>query len=147
MSITKRFNPLIKKSSLLRGLVMDSLSRLETRMDLYIARYFCKDEHTVDEFASTFLKSQSLIIGFRKKIDIFISIFKNKDEALYNNLGDVKADLIFINTQRNIFAHQIIDTSDEGLKLYNENGTMRFVQFRDKKEKLTISQKTRFIKY
>src|SRR5690349_12277743 len=130
MNDSKKFNPMINESALLRGIVIDSLARLEIKIDAYIARYFCKDEKLVDEFVSTFLKSQSLIIGFKKKIEIFVDLFKKNDDIFYKSLGDVKEELIYINTQRNIFAHHVLDTSHQGLELYNQKGIIQFVQFK-----------------
>ena len=118
-------------ASLARGKVLNEVAMLEKLIDVYLSMYYAQ-KGKQNSFMLTFLSKTEL----RRKVNIFketIQLYKNNFVV---NYPEYESDLERIFQSRNIFAHEVLDVTQEGLIKYSE-GVLRFDNF--KKNRLVTS--------
>lgn len=118
-------------ASLARGKVLNEVAMLEKLIDVYLSMYYAQ-KGKQNSFMLTFLSKTEL----RRKVNIFketIQLYKNNFVV---NYPEYESDLERIFKSRNIFAHEVLDVTQEGLIKYSE-GVLRFDNF--KKNRLVTS--------
>jgi hypothetical protein len=126
---------LVKNAADMRGAVINDTILLERYIDEFIARYFSSTESKkVELMEMVFCTNKMTYIG---KMELFVEILiKTKSPLLPSEPkkgeGGKKKflqDLKDIGSIRNIFAHHMLDTSDEGVNVWINETTFRFIRF------------------
>ncbi|HEX7414214.1 MAG TPA: hypothetical protein VF411_09230 [Bacteroidia bacterium] len=135
---------LIKEAGCIyRGKIIDDVIYLERHIDEYLSRYFCQEKEKQKDLFEMILGSR---LSWLPKLQVFTLILEtHKKEFLLKHSNFIK-DLEKLSAERNIVAHSLLDTSEEGRKEYKENQSIGFVRFRDgtKPEWRTLSKLNEF---
>lgn len=125
MSNEEKILAILKDGAALRGLILNQVITIERMIDEFLSSYFCDTpekkkslmENLISEFLTFDLKRQV----FENVVD---PNFIKENPLLISNL-------ILLMKHRNVVAHWIMDTSDEGLK-YFDKGERAFIRFKTK---------------
>lgn len=117
---------LLNSAYILRGLVINELSLAEMLMDTYISSYYCSSKDMEDEFHFDVLRGLSIPLS--KKKNLFLAVLKKKNSEFHKQHSELlSSDLHNLIENRNILAHQVLDTTPVGLESYNK-GELRFIK-------------------
>ncbi len=125
------FSEMIEACVRERGMVIFGAVTLESRMNLFLAIHFCKNNGKEIELMETVFATRKYT--FDNKRDTIQAIFlNNKNE--YNIDGKTLCkDLQTISYERNIFAHYPLDNSDESIDSFKATGTFTFLKYENSK--------------
>lgn len=115
------------QASAFRGAIINSTVVLERMIDVYISCHFCKTRRLRGEFISTVISANYIMAS--KKKDLFAELLKRHDpDFLKENPGIIKMiEKVYIN--RNIYAHQQMDTTREQVEKFDKYGIITFTKF------------------
>jgi len=123
-----------------RGFFITEFSRLERVVDLYLAKYFTKDEHSVNELVSILIdrinfegKATALKALFERRNAYDEFIHNRHDKKIYRKITD---GLRSVAQKRNWFAHyHLLDV------VHDKNIVIGLIQFRDSTNLITYTHK------
>lgn len=121
-----------------RGQIINDLIYLERLIDEAISRHLCAEEDKKTELMELILCNEK--IGFYNKILVFEYIFKKHKKNFVSNNTNIFSDLKKLIDERNIAAHFLLDTSENGRLSFQEKGIIGFVKFRNSTETLWRTQ-------
>jgi hypothetical protein len=112
-----------------RGVMIENLTYLERCIEESISSHFCRDNPKLRGQLMEYIICPNRL-NFKHKKDILKGIIENKE----NPYGDIskKYPKLFdhidkIAVHRNIFAHNILDTSVEALARFKKNKELKFI--------------------
>jgi hypothetical protein len=122
--------------SQVRGKIIHNCTILEKIMDDAIARHFCSNEEKRHDMFIFILATER--ITWMNKHQVLGLIFNrqsainapNKYSRFIENNPDFVGDIQKIIENRNIFAHYLLDTSDQYLNRFQMDGFIRFLKFK-----------------
>ncbi len=117
-----------------RGQIISDLIHLERLIDESISRHFCTDTDKQKEFFELIIANERMTLN--SKIQVFEFIFKKHHIDLIKSVPEIFSNLKSLNEERNIVAHYLLDTSEEGRKAFNDFAKIGFVKFRNSTETL-----------
>ncbi|NOW97959.1 hypothetical protein [Mucilaginibacter sp. SG564] len=132
-----------------RGNIINEMTWMEKFVDSYITNYFTSDETKVVDMHLLFLGDNR--ISFDAKRQIFIHLAMKYDLLWYNEYKSFRVhpepkkfysmnnDLDYLTQQRNILAHRIVDTTEDG-RLDNEK--ISFLSFKNEAKTIPFSEET-----
>jgi len=132
--------PFLGNNNEYRGLFITEFSRLERVVDLYLAKYFTKDEHNANELISILIDR----ISFEGKATALKALFERKNtfDEFMNNRHDKKTykkitdGLRSVAQKRNWFAHyHLLDV------VHDQSIVIGLIQFRDSTNLITYNHK------
>jgi len=112
-----------------RGQIVGDLIYLERLIDEIIAQHLCETREKQVEIFELILGNERM--GFSNKIQVFEYIIKTYRQSLFTLNPKIFADLKNLNAERNIVAHYLLDTSENGIKVFEQNRSIGFVKFRN----------------
>lgn len=118
----------------LRGAIINDVIFLERVIDDFIANYFCTDTIKRDELMELVLTNERYALG--SKIEVMVRILKKHYPEFYKEYPNIKGELDFISEKRNVLAHVLLDTTNEGI----ENEIMGFIRFKNAKERIPFTK-------
>ena len=117
-----------------RGQIINDLIHLERLMDEFLSRHFCNDSERKKEFFELIIANERM--SFNSKIQVFEYVLKKHHNQIVIEYPDIFSDIKKLNEERNIVAHYLLDTSTDGIKMYEEFQKIGFVKFRNSTESL-----------
>ncbi|HEY8784330.1 hypothetical protein [Flavobacterium sp. UBA6046] len=103
---------ILKNSIEFRGLIINEVTILERWIDVYIAYYFCTKQEKVNEMVELVLGNNRISLdGKRKLLDV---ILERQNPAIWKSYPNFHADMNTTMKERNFFAHNFVNFSDEG---------------------------------
>ncbi len=117
-----------------RGQIISDLIHLERLIDESISRHFCTTTDKQKEFFELIIANERMTLN--SKIQVFEFIFKKHHNDLIKSVSEIFSDLKKLNEERNIVAHYLLDTSEDGRKMFNDFKKIGFVKFRNSTETL-----------
>lgn len=130
------FNVMAKKAYEIRGMVINETIYLEKALEYFIATNYCGDTKARDRMVEELLTND---VGFRAKVNAFLRIIKDKHKVWLSQNSEIPKNLEKIATDRNIMAHEVLDTSLFGIQQYELNKNINFAKF-DKIERNTYGE-------
>jgi hypothetical protein len=121
-----------------RGQIINDLIYLERLIDEAIARHLCVDNDRQTELMELILCNER--IGFSNKVQVFEYIFKKHKSDFVSNNPKIFSDIKKLIEERNIIAHYLLDTSENGKAMFDKENKIGFVKFRNSTETLWRSQ-------
>jgi len=129
----------MKLAAKYRGEVINETIWIEKSVDVYIAKYFCKNEAIGKEMHLMILGDNRMTFENKKQVFDFLAKKHEMDwYQSYNSIRDnsrkknrvpLAGDLDYIIGERNVLAHCMLDVSKEALEL--GDGTIRFRRFKN----------------
>lgn len=111
-------------ASIARGLVINAAVHLEMAINVYLSRYFAKNDTVREEImASLFCTNR---ITFESKVQIFCFLINKYDNEFKIAKPKYAKDLKDIIERRNHFAHLTLDLTDEGFDKTDNIGLGKF---------------------
>jgi hypothetical protein len=133
------FKKLSEKCFTWRGTVLDKCIFLERVIDNFIALYFNPDEDKAYEMVELLISKRTISVENKRRIlDVIIN--KSEPEFLKSYPNYFK-DLEIIYSFRNNLSHNMLDTTGQGIDIFLETGTIRFMEFKKKLEFVSITDK------
>lgn len=121
-----------------RGQIISDLIYLERLIDEIISRHFCNDIEKRKEFFELIIANERM--SFNSKIQVFEYLFRKHQKSFISNFPSVFSDIKNLNEERNIVAHYLLDTSDDGQEKMIKENKIGFVKFRNSSETLWRGQ-------
>jgi len=125
-----------------RGAILERTIFLERTIDFYLAYKFCDNEKGASEMVEMIFATQK--IGFKAKKDLLVVLIDKYDPDFKIGYPAYSTDLDRIGGLRNIFAHQMLDTSfgqpDSGVDVFKNTGNIKLLIFQANKNKTTYSE-------
>lgn len=121
-----------------RGQIINDLIYLERLIDETISRHFCNDIEKRKEFFELIIANERM--SFNSKIQVFEYLFRKYQKNFISNFPAVFSDIKKLNEERNIVAHYLLDTSDDGQEKMRKENKIGFVKFRNSSETLWRDQ-------
>jgi len=118
----------------LRGKLLQTCIDLEMVMDSYIAEHFCESNAKVYELATLILAPR---IPWREKLAIFWVLIEKYNQEFKDEYPEFSNDIINVIEHRNVVAHLPADLTPNGFKLFNEQGIVAFLKFKNSKMPVT----------
>lgn len=112
-----------------RGQIIGDLIYLERLIDEFISRHLCETGEKQKEIFELILANEKM--GFSNKIQVLEFIIKTHKKEFLTSNQNIFADLKKLNDERNIVAHYLLDTSENGRKVFQESKSIGFVKFRN----------------
>lgn len=120
-------------AALARGSVLNSVTMLEKIIDIYISTYYSQ-KGKQNQFFRIFMSRTE----FKRKIDIFKETVIIHQPNFKKDYPSYLDDLRKIIDSRNIFAHEVLDISQDGMINYNK-GSLQFDNFKKDRKKNTFN--------
>lgn len=117
---------LIDDVAKIRGVIINQAVTSERLIDEFLCNYFCNDEYKRKLLMELVISDQMML---KPKTALFfkiLSIDRNYSKINYDNLNESLKSLAF---NRNIVAHWLVNTTDDGIDLYKK-GVISFIRFR-----------------
>jgi hypothetical protein len=117
---------MMNKSFLWRGTFIDKCSFLEREIEYYTAL----------SFSDTETKAQNMVeavfahLNFELKIRIFLNVLASNESEFMSKFLNVNADLDNIRSFRNTLAHDMLDTTPDGVTKFVNEGILRYMKFK-----------------
>ena len=134
MEKNKKIKELLISVIDLRGAIINDVIFLERVIDDFIANYFCSDPVKRDELMELVLTNERYSLS--SKIEVMVRIIKLHYKEFFNQYPNIKGELDFISEKRNVLAHVLLDTTNEGI----ENEVMGFIRFKNAKERIPFTK-------
>jgi hypothetical protein len=119
------FKQMAERAYYIRGLVINESIFIEKAIEYFIATHFCLETENRDLFVEQILTDN---INLSAKINMFKKIINLKYENWSLDNPHIFKNLDKICTDRNILAHEVLDTSKYGLKRFMLNKELNFVK-------------------
>lgn len=124
---------LVKNASDIRGAIINDTILLERYIDEYIARYMTTTQEKKLDLMEMILCTNRMT--YSGKTEVFVEILvKTGSPLVASGKKSFLDGLKKIGSIRNFLAHHLLDTSDEGIKLWTDQTTIQFIRF-DKESK------------
>jgi hypothetical protein len=146
----RKTSEMYKIAAKYRGEVLNEVAWMEKFLDEYIAKYFTSgNQKLLSEMHLLFLGDNRVTL--ENKRQIFYYIADNNDKTWYDEyesartLSDKKGkpekptlnkDLVWIIEARNVLAHRIVDTTEEGI---HDNDKISFLAYKNEMTKYPMS--------
>lgn len=123
MESDEKYFELVQRSIYYRGQILHLMTVLEAMINTYIVNHFCpSDESLRKDMQLLFLGDERITLNNKAQIFLFLVNSYNKswgDSFISNRMPEkgkksykLSSDLMYLIEQRNIFAHRILDHSD-----------------------------------
>ena len=119
---------IIIRVSNLRGQVISRVSTVEMLMNIFLVRYFCEQKDKERDLLETVFATNK--ITYDSKRDIICALLKKDRFSKFAHKKQLNDDLQTIGEDRNVFAHYIINNTDDGLGLFRK-GLISFIKFKN----------------
>jgi hypothetical protein len=130
-----------KKVGKWRGAILERTIFLERTIDFYIAYKFCDSEEAASEMVEMIFATHKM--GFKAKKDLLISLIDKYDPDFKISHPTYVNDLDRVVSLRNLFAHQMLDTSfgtqDSGVDVFKDTGKINLLIFQAHKKQTSYS--------
>jgi hypothetical protein len=120
---------ILVKAAYLRGSFINDTILLERVIDEFICRHFCSEENKKVELLESLMSTKR--ITFDSKLAVAKFIIDNHYPEFDEKYPNYKKDITDIITHRNVFAHFLLDTSDDGVEKMKLGG-IQFLKFEKK---------------
>jgi hypothetical protein len=120
---------LIYVSSNWRGAYLNGITHLEKLFDDYLSKYFCDTEERRNDLKGLILCEK---VSLNDKRFVFDFLLKKKNPEVIKKYPEITKDLIAAIESRNVIAHYLLDTSEDGVKQFFEDGRIGFARFNHK---------------
>lgn len=132
----EEFNVLAERAYYIRGMVINESIYIEKALEYYIATHYCGDTPMRDKMIENFLTND---VQFKGKVNAFRRIVKTIDQAWLEKNNEILENLNRIIKDRNILAHEVLDTSAYGKQQYEMHKQINFTKF-DRVERSVFSE-------
>lgn len=123
---------LMSNAAVLRGIILNDAIYIERLIDEFLSRYFCGNDPDKKRDLMELIICEPL--NFDIKRLAFIEIVKKEYQDFLIKNPSFKSDIDSIMKDRNILAHWLLDTSENGTTAMSR-GEIMFVRFKVKTEK------------
>jgi hypothetical protein len=106
-----------------RGLILHNIIALEKAIDIYLSRYFCKEQTQRTEILEQLFASDKITL--RAKIQLFQSILETHEKVFLEENPKILKEIVDYCEKRNIFAHYIIEFNEDAFEKQYEQITFR----------------------
>lgn len=121
-----------------RGQIISDLIHLERLIDEALCRQFSSESDKRTELMEVIFGNERM--SFDAKIQVFQFMFVKYQKEFLNKFPDMIKEIRAIQAERNIVAHYLLNTSDEGRERIQKDGNIGFVKFRNSTETLWRGQ-------
>lgn len=123
----------------LRGKIINHTIILERVIDEYLTNYFCgEDEEKRKVLMYSLFGTNRITLDSKRQL--FEDIIKKDKPDFVKKHPYLKKDLIYIAEQRNILAHYMLNSSDDGIN--NHDSHIEFVNFKGERKIIRFEEKT-----
>ncbi|MCW3106442.1 MAG: hypothetical protein JWQ09_948 [Segetibacter sp.] len=123
-----------RKSSNMRGQVLDGVIYIERFIDDYLAWYFSGNDKQRVDLLNLVFSVKETPFDFKRQIFEFIIERDYNDTYIANK--QVFKNIEYIMKERNILAHYLLDTSEAGIDKFIATKELEFVKFKGKTENI-----------
>ncbi len=117
-----------------RGYYLEVVTEFEWVIELYLAGYFAgKNDEKFNDFISLVIKPN---ITFRNKVETFKIIADRINREFRDKNKKLDDDFQAIIHDRNVLAHDPLDTRESALASFNSNKQVSYWKFKPKKNKI-----------
>jgi len=120
------------KAARLRGYVLNYTIHIDRQIDYFLSKHFTDTEYKQIELANLIFANDRL--SFETKRGVFDLIVKKHYADFHASNKDVFSELTNIQTERNRFAHGLVDLSPEAFNKFDQTKEVGFIKFKEKPE-------------
>lgn len=121
---------LVKDAYTLRGCVVNESIFCERMVDEFLSNYFCSDIKKKKDIMELLLCTDR--ITSENKRQVLKKIVENNHKDFSDKYPSLFSDMLKLYEERNIMAHYMLDTSENGIKAYRDEQKIGFVNFKIK---------------
>lgn len=130
--IDKVVNELFDYATTTRGMIINQTIMLERAIDEYLCLHFCKTQEQRTELMDLVFGTERMTFDLKKQIFKIISSRYHPNFSKENPI--IHSDIKIIVETRNIFAHYLLDTTENGIKEFDQQDKIiGFIKFKNER--------------
>lgn len=128
MTESKAYSKIATRAIKWRGIIINETIYLERLIDEYLCRYFCPDEKKRTDLLQLLMATERITLF--NKIGLLKYLMERDNKPFCAKNKGIFTDLQTIAEERNLFAHNLLDTSLNGYKAYKK-GKIIIIKFKN----------------
>jgi viroplasmin and RNaseH domain-containing protein len=128
---------ILVRVSNIRGALINRVVTLEMLMNIFLVKYYCDSKDKEQDLLETVFATNK--ITYDNKRDTIFALLKKDRFANFAFKKELCDKLQEIGVDRNVFAHYVINISDDGMELFRK-GLISFIKFKNYSQAKTYTE-------